>query len=198
MRNPFWFASHVLQCFFLEATCPLSVPQISLLFDFCPCLSLTLLGDLIYSHSLSLIILYADGTKALVQHQFSLLSSRPIDPISHLVNPAAVQLNKSKTERVIFPLLVPRPDLPEVVNSTNTTASTQVSKKEHLQVFLAPHHGTLSITAFPGSYLLPRKLSSSACPYLHCYCLCSGITSSHLHSCSSLLAAFPVSTFTPL
>ena len=69
-------------------------------------LPLHLSGDFIYSHSLRLI-LYADGTKALSPHQLCLLSSRLIDPISHLVISTAFHLSRSKTEGVIFLLLFP-------------------------------------------------------------------------------------------
>ena len=111
-------------------------------------------GDFIYSHSLSLI-LYADGTKALIPHQLCLLSSRFIDPISHLVISIAFHLSRSKTGcHLSTP--IPRPAPPDVSNSVNSTAATQVSKRKP-PIFRSSSPPTVA----PGQVSVPLVLSPS-------------------------------------
>ena len=106
-QNLFWLASHLLQCF-LTSSPGSHVSVLSSNLAALQFLSLPLhhSGDFIDSCNVSLI-LYADGTKALIPHQICLLSSRPIDPISHLVISTAIHLNRCKTEGVILPFLFP-------------------------------------------------------------------------------------------
>lgn len=107
LSESFLMASHLLQCF-LPGSPGGHVFILTSNLAALKFLSLPLhhSGDFIYSHSLSLI-LYTDGTKARIPHQICLLSSRPTDPISHLVISTAIHLKRCKTEGVIFPLLFP-------------------------------------------------------------------------------------------